>query len=87
MGGYQLVALHTLQAHKAWKELLTKEDFAASSTSGKVELDVLPTGCIHSGCIWWLSFCGQNVDQTTKSAGMTDRIKCNSSLEKFWTAV
>lgn len=64
-----------------------KEDFAASSTSGRMELDVLSTGCTHSGYIWGLSFCGQIVDQRTKSAGMTDRIKYNSSLKKLWTAV
>lgn len=91
MEGCQLVAVHMLQAHKAWKELwnelLMKENFAAPSTSLKVELRVLSPGCSYGACNWWLSFCGQNVDQRTKSSVLTDRIKCNSSLEQLWTAM
>lgn len=75
MRGCQLVAVHMLEKHKAWKELLTKEAFASLFTSGKMELHVLSPGCTHDGCNWWLSFCGQNVDQITKSAGLSDRIK------------
>ena len=57
------IAVHTLQTHEAWKELLMKEHFAASSTSEKMELDVLSIGWTHSGCICWLSLCGQNADK------------------------
>jgi len=37
-------AVRMLQALEAWKELLTKEHLAVSSTSEKMELDALSIG-------------------------------------------